>query len=59
MSVRNRRFEDHLGHHHIQGSHIISLMMIIEMVLETSVSYRQLTRLIAREDLVETKKLMY
>jgi hypothetical protein len=32
--------------------HIRSLMMMTEMVLETSVSYRHQTRLIAREDFI-------
>jgi hypothetical protein len=33
-----------------------SLMMMTEMVLETSVSYRQLEWLIAREDFIELQK---
>jgi hypothetical protein len=33
-----------------------SLMMWIEMVLETSVSYRYLSRLIAREDFIEFRR---
>jgi hypothetical protein len=36
--------------------HITSLMMRTEMVLETSVSFIHLTRLIAREDFIEQVK---
>jgi hypothetical protein len=63
MNKRNRRFEDHFGLHHqgcdvkhtlaVKVDMITSLMMKTEMVLETSVSFIRLTRLIAREDFIE------
>jgi hypothetical protein len=50
FSVLNRRFEDHLGHHHHRS---LMMMMMTEMVLETSIQYKHLMRLIAREDFIE------
>jgi hypothetical protein len=59
MNKRNRRFVDHLGLHH-QGCHLYrfssSLMMKTEMVLETSISFIHLTRLIALKDFMERRQ---
>jgi hypothetical protein len=57
--IRDLTFEDHLSHHHHhyhhhhhQRSDVRSLLMVTEMVLETSVQCRHPTRLIVREDFI-------
>jgi len=38
---------------------MMMMMMMTEMILETSVSYTHLTRLIAREDFIEFSKMAH
>jgi hypothetical protein len=62
LRLRRERYDDewpgelyiYMKHHGFQY-HITSLMMRTEMVLETSVSFIHLTRLMPREDFVECR----
>jgi hypothetical protein len=48
VSILSGRFEDNFGQNHQK-----SLVMMTEMVLETSIQYRHMPRLMAREDVIE------